>query len=64
MILSGRHGAGREQHWDLRGLPLVPRCDQALGILKHPDISRAAGGRLFLGSLPALVLHLAGRNGL
>jgi hypothetical protein len=41
------------------GLPLIPSGDQALGILKHLGIGRAARGGLFLGCLPTLVLHLA-----
>ena len=58
MILSGRH-AGREQHWHALGLALVPRRDQALGVLKHLSIGRASSGSFLLGSLPALILHFA-----
>jgi hypothetical protein len=39
-------------------LALIPSGDQALGILKDLRLGRAAPGGLFLGSLPALILHL------
>jgi hypothetical protein len=40
-------------------LALISSGDQALGILKDLRLGCAAPGGLFLGSLPALILHLA-----
>jgi hypothetical protein len=45
----------REQHRHVLGLTFVPRRDQALGILKHLGIGRAARSGFRLGSLPALI---------
>jgi hypothetical protein len=49
----------REQHGHSPGLSFVPGAYQALGVLKHLGIGRAARGGLFLGRLPALILYLA-----
>ena len=60
-IVRSYHGADRrrEQHGHPLGLALVPGGDEILGVLKHLGIGRAPGRGLTLGSLPALVLHLA-----
>jgi hypothetical protein len=49
----------REQHRHSLGLALIPGGDQPLGILKHLGIGCSPGHSLFLGSLPALILHFA-----
>ena len=60
-IAGGDRGADRrrEQHRHPLGLALIPGSDQALRVLKHLGIGRAAPGSLFLGSLPALILLFA-----
>jgi hypothetical protein len=49
----------REQHRHALGLALVPGDDQALGIFKDLSVGCATGSCLFLGRLPALIIHLA-----
>jgi hypothetical protein len=60
-IACGDGGVDRwgEYHRHTFSLALVPCGDQALRVLKHLSVGSAAGGSLFLGDLPTLILHLA-----